>query len=286
MGYLEIVRLSIFQPLSARIARGRSLQPRHLRAFRERPPGVAIRAPTMPRRLWHTTRLHPSMRNTLLIWSFVLLVGGVGTAQTTPSQSASAQPRPAPAQIGPAQVKPAPGTLTQTTAAKASPVTTNAPTPQAEKVLQAQPHRSFLKGAPQLTFAEPKANELALARHTYSGIVVQVIKAKRPLQLLNPFAPPQDRLWVGQLRTVPGKWQRSHAQAALHQLLARLGLRPWLGHPAQAPHGQDARATNLTCLHHVLKFKDSRLQMAAIAEQLKPSHPLGPSFSIIHPPTF
>ncbi len=29
-----------------------------------------------------------------------------------------------------------------------------------------------------------------------------------------------------------------------------------------SPHGQDARATNLTCLHHVFKFKDSRTNLA------------------------
>ena len=32
---------------------------------------------------------------------------------------------------------------------------------------------------------------MTLGRHTYSGIVVQVIKAKTPLQLLNPVAPAQ-----------------------------------------------------------------------------------------------
>lgn len=70
-------------------------------------------------------------------------------------------------------------------------MTTNAQPKRAEQSLQVQPHRSFLEDLPQLAFDQPKANELALDGHTLSGIVVQLIKAKRPLQLLNPAAPPQ-----------------------------------------------------------------------------------------------
>jgi len=136
----------------------------------------------------------PCMRPTLLIWSVVLLVAGVGSAQTTPSQSPSTKSRPAPVQTGPAQatsaqVKPARATPTQTGAAAASAVATNAPPGQAERLLQVQPRPSFLGGVPELAFNEPKANELTWGRHAYSGIVVQVIKAHRRLQLLNPAAP-------------------------------------------------------------------------------------------------
>jgi hypothetical protein len=68
-------------------------------------------------------------------------------------------------------------------------VTTNAPPSQPERLLQTQPRLSFLGAVPELSFTEADANELTWGRHTYSGIVVQVIKADRPLQLLNPFAP-------------------------------------------------------------------------------------------------
>lgn len=136
----------------------------------------------------------PWMRNTLLIWSVVLLVAGVARAQTTPSPFASRKSRPAPVQTGPAQntsaqVKPARATPTRPETAKASAVTTNAPPGQAERRLQVQPRPSFLGGVPEPAFNEPKANELTWGRHTYSGIVVQVIKAHSPFQLLNPLAP-------------------------------------------------------------------------------------------------
>jgi len=68
-------------------------------------------------------------------------------------------------------------------------VTTNTQPKQDEQSLQVQPHRSFLEGVPELAFDQPKANEMAWGRHTISGLVVQVIKAKGRLQLLNPAAP-------------------------------------------------------------------------------------------------
>jgi hypothetical protein len=134
------------------------------------------------------------MSNLLLIGSVVLLLAGVGSAQTTPSQSPSTKYGPVPARTGPAQaapaqVKPARAAPTRTEAAKAPVVTTNTPPGQAEKQLQAQPRPSFLGAVPELSFTEPDANELTWGRHTYSGIVVQIIKADRPLQLLNPLAP-------------------------------------------------------------------------------------------------
>jgi hypothetical protein len=134
------------------------------------------------------------MRITLLVWSAVLFVAGVGSAQTVPSQSPSIKSGPAPALTGPAlastaQVKLARLTPTRTEAAKAPAVVTNAAPVQAGKPLQVWPHPLFLGGASELMFNEPKANEVAWGGHSYSGIVVQVIKAERPLQLLNPAAP-------------------------------------------------------------------------------------------------
>jgi hypothetical protein len=114
----------------------------------------------------------PGMKNTWLIWSFVLLLACVGNAQTTP-----------------VQVKPTRATPTETADVKASPVATNDTPKQAGKVLQVQPVLTPTKGLPEAAFKELKANEVTLGRHTYSGIVVQVIKAKNPLQLLNPAAP-------------------------------------------------------------------------------------------------
>jgi hypothetical protein len=40
-----------------------------------------------------------------------------------------------------------------------------------------------------LTLQEPKANEITKGSLTYSGIVIEAVKTKRPLQLLNPVAP-------------------------------------------------------------------------------------------------
>ena len=137
---------------------------------------------------------------TLLLWSVVVLVAGVGSAQTTLSLSLSPSPsarlRLPPARTGPtqatlAQAKPAQAIPTQAVTPRPSCVTTNAQPKQGEQSLQVQPHRSFQEDLPQLAFDQLKANELALDGHTLSGIVVQVIKAKRPFQLLNPAALPQ-----------------------------------------------------------------------------------------------
>jgi hypothetical protein len=134
------------------------------------------------------------MRNALAIWSVVLLVAGVGSAQTNPLQLPSTKSGPALVQTGPAQansaqIKPARATPTETEAAKASAVATNAPPGQGGRLLRVEPRLSFLGGVPEPTFNELKANELTWGGHTYSGIVVQVIKAHSRLQLLNPAAP-------------------------------------------------------------------------------------------------
>jgi hypothetical protein len=117
----------------------------------------------------------PGMGKTWLILSAVLLVACVSTAQTTPTT------------LAPVKLTRATPILTR--AAKASPVATNAPPGQARNVVQIQPLRSSTNGLPQVGLKEPKANEVTVGRHTYSGIMVQIIKAKNPLQLLNPAAP-------------------------------------------------------------------------------------------------
>ena len=71
----------------------------------------------------------PGLKRAWLIWSSVLLVACVGSAQTTL-----------------AQVRLARATPTGATATKVSPVVTNAPAGQPDKVLQVQPHRSPAKG--------------------------------------------------------------------------------------------------------------------------------------------
>ena len=87
---------------------------------------------------------------------------------------------------------------------KASAVTTNAPPGQAERLLQVQPRPSFLGGVAEPAFNEPKANELTWGRHTYSGIVVQVIKAHSPFQLTNPAAPSRYGSGWDNLESFPG----------------------------------------------------------------------------------
>jgi hypothetical protein len=42
-----------------------------------------------------------------------------------------------------------------------------------------------------VTFAPLKANEIQVGNLTYSGIVVQGVKTRKPWQLINPAAPPE-----------------------------------------------------------------------------------------------
>jgi hypothetical protein len=45
---------------------------------------------------------------------------------------------------------------------------------------------------PDLTPKAPeKPNEVVIGKHTYSGVAVQLVKTKNPLQLINPLAPPE-----------------------------------------------------------------------------------------------
>ncbi|HEV2393911.1 MAG TPA: hypothetical protein VG146_16280 [Verrucomicrobiae bacterium] len=42
-----------------------------------------------------------------------------------------------------------------------------------------------------LILQQPKANQIIKGKITYSGAVVEAIKTRRPLELFNPFAPPE-----------------------------------------------------------------------------------------------
>ncbi|HWF19705.1 MAG TPA: hypothetical protein VG754_10575 [Verrucomicrobiae bacterium] len=46
-------------------------------------------------------------------------------------------------------------------------------------------------GVAGLLFQPEKPNEIIRGRVTYSGVAVQIIKTKKPLQLINPLAPPE-----------------------------------------------------------------------------------------------
>ena len=134
------------------------------------------------------------METALLICSVLLLAIGCAGAQTTSSRFPTAQLTPARPEKGPAQTPLAPAKPTRTVAggpapAKADPAITNAPAAQPWKPLQFHPSLSFLNERLEIWLNQPKPNELTAGRHTYSGIVVQAIKAKRLLQLLNPGAP-------------------------------------------------------------------------------------------------
>ncbi len=66
---------------------------------------------------------------------------------------------------------------------------TNAEPSQAGKLLQTEPHRPFLETVPELAFSGARANEMDFDRYSLSGVSIQLIKAKNPLQLINPVAP-------------------------------------------------------------------------------------------------
>jgi hypothetical protein len=46
-------------------------------------------------------------------------------------------------------------------------------------------------GLPGLNLNELKPNEIARGRFLYSGIAVELLKKRNPLQLINPIAPPE-----------------------------------------------------------------------------------------------
>lgn len=51
--------------------------------------------------------------------------------------------------------------------------------------------QSIGAGLPSMTFTEIKPNEFVKGTHIYSGIAVEAVKKRRPLQLINPLAPPE-----------------------------------------------------------------------------------------------
>ena len=85
-----------------------------------------------------------------------------------------------------------------------SAVATNTQPSAADQWLQVKPSPSFLENMPQLEFALPKANEVTVGRLTLSGVAIQVIKAKNPLELLNPVAPAQYGSGTDNVEWFPG----------------------------------------------------------------------------------
>jgi hypothetical protein len=131
---------------------------------------------------------------TVALWSVVCLAVGVGSAQTDSLRSPSVQRGLELARLhlaGGAQAKPGQAIPAAAMTPAPSAGATNTQPNAADKLLQVKPSPSFLEEIPQLAFAQPKANEVAVGRLTLSGIAVQVIKAKNPLELLNPVAPAQ-----------------------------------------------------------------------------------------------
>jgi hypothetical protein len=64
---------------------------------------------------------------------------------------------------------------------------TNSTPTHAGQSLQAQTARE----RPTVTFTELKPNEMASGNVILSGIAVEAVKQRNPLQLINPLAPPQ-----------------------------------------------------------------------------------------------
>jgi hypothetical protein len=73
-------------------------------------------------------------------------------------------------------------------AVSASAQTTNAPAQRPVESYQAQGTARSREN--RATLREVKANEIVAGKVTYSGILVEVAKTRRPLQLVNPLAPP------------------------------------------------------------------------------------------------
>ncbi|MGA2660817.1 MAG: hypothetical protein ABSH34_25310 [Verrucomicrobiota bacterium] len=66
---------------------------------------------------------------------------------------------------------------------------TNAQPARASQSLLAQAPGPGALNLPSLELAATKPNEMVVGKLTFSGVAVQAIKAKNPLQLLNPAAP-------------------------------------------------------------------------------------------------
>ncbi len=69
--------------------------------------------------------------------------------------------------------------------------TTNAPPARTEDGLGSQAAVLGKEQQALITLKLPKPNEIVADKLTYSGIGVQVAKTDKPLQLINPAAPPR-----------------------------------------------------------------------------------------------
>ncbi len=119
------------------------------------------------------------------IWFLVsaaVLAAGSACAQSKNAPAATNLPpaRAVPAEPSPAPVAKAEAALTRagtTNAAPGRPTTTL----RTRLPTQSEPLAWMLQ--------EPKANEWVVGKLTYSGVAVQAVRAKHPLELLNPAAP-------------------------------------------------------------------------------------------------
>jgi len=64
---------------------------------------------------------------------------------------------------------------------------TNEPAGPRDRTLRAQP--TARDRASFQLFREKKPNEAVIGKHVVSGVAVQAVKTRNPLQLINPFAP-------------------------------------------------------------------------------------------------
>lgn len=55
-----------------------------------------------------------------------------------------------------------------------------------------QTHDTRAAGEFRYTLRRPRPNEITVGRTTFSGVLVQLIKVRKPLELINPAAPPED----------------------------------------------------------------------------------------------
>jgi hypothetical protein len=141
----------------------------------------------------------------MFILSVVLLTPAFANAQ---AQTNSA-PLPATATAGvqPSVVPQKPSATNDTpvlAAPESTPLTTNGAALTATQALGVQPDSSFLKKTPELTYTPRKANEINFGPRVISGIAVQVVKAKNPLQLLSPAAPPEYGSGVDNISSLSG----------------------------------------------------------------------------------
>jgi hypothetical protein len=67
------------------------------------------------------------------------------------------------------------------------PLTNSAPT----KAGQSLELQTAGVGLSTITFTELKPNEVIKGTHIYSGIAIEAVKKRRPLQFINPLAPPE-----------------------------------------------------------------------------------------------